>query len=145
MDCLNSGIILRFWVNHGRWEIILVQPGLLHPFNWCKYIFDLVFNTKYPDPERMGVSPLWKQSPSSPPFACIAVNGRLPPSAGRQRLLLRPVLPLSAGCQRLRLRPVLPLLLHRLWPGSVRSWFRPDRRDVEPAWNLVRFSSYIVA
>jgi len=47
MDCLNSGIILRFWVNHGRWEIILVQPGLLHPFNWCKYIFDLVFNTKY--------------------------------------------------------------------------------------------------
>ena len=88
------------------------------------------------------------------------MNGRLPPSAGRQRLLLRPVLPLSAGCQRLRLRPVLPpsagrqrlrlrpvlpLLPHRLWPGSVRDWSRPDLRDVEPAWNLVRFSSYIVA
>ena len=61
---MHSFEILDFCIgnqNHGRWEIILVQLGLLYPFDWCKYVddlvggdmarvnifFDSVFNTEY--------------------------------------------------------------------------------------------------
>ena len=43
---MHSFEILDFCIgnqNHGRWEIILVQLGLLYHFNWCKYILWFCF------------------------------------------------------------------------------------------------------